>query len=169
MVRTVKFKEQIVPEYITNGYHTRFIEPVALEVCKGEGLDVGCNRPEWALKGARPIDPLINPNEHATSLPLRYGGWDYIYSSHCLEHIPNYMEALTFWAAMLKNKGILFLYLPHHDCRYWRPWEMPTKKHLHQFYPDQMEDVFKNLGYTNIFVSGRDLAYSFAVYGEKSE
>jgi SAM-dependent methyltransferase len=169
MVQTIKFEDQIVPEYITKGNHTRFIKPLALEVCKGAGLDVGCNRLEWCLDGATPVDPVIDPNYNATALPLRYGGWDYIYSSHCLEHVPDYMEALHFWKACLAPKGIIFLYLPHPDCKYWRPWKMPTRKHLHQFYPDQVHDILDSLGFKNVFVSERDLAFSFAAYGQKDE
>lgn len=167
MLKTAKFEDQVVPEYITHGHAARFIQPVAQEVCKGKGLDIGCNRPEWALPEAMPIDPVIDDKWHALQLPT--GPWDYIFSSHCLEHVPNYVEALEFWTSQIKPGGILFLYLPHPDCLYWRPWKMPTRKHIHQFYPKQMYDIFTSLGYKNIFVSERDLAYSFAIYGEKNE
>jgi predicted SAM-dependent methyltransferase len=167
MVNTVKFENQIVPEFITKGNHTKFIEPFALEVCKGEGLDIGCNRQEWALKGSTMIDPVLNSNWHALSIPKKQNGWDYIFSSHCLEHVPNYVETLKYWTENLSKNGILFLYLPHPDCVYWRPWKMPTGKHIHQFYPEQLKEIFESLNYTNIFVSGRDLAYSFAIFGQK--
>ena len=44
---------------------------------------------------------------------------------------------------------------------------MNSAVHLHQFYPEQMKEIFEELGYRNIFVSGCDLAYSFAAMGTK--
>ena len=164
MTEIVVFKDQKVPKYITQGNHAKFIIPIAQEVCKGIGLDIGCNRKEWAFPGSFPIDPQIN-NFDALNLPNKE--YDYIFSSHCLEHVSNYTKALEYWTKHLRIGGILFLYLPHYDCQYWRPWEMPTKRHIHQFYPEQMISMLKTLGYKNIFNSERDLAFSFAIYGEK--
>jgi predicted SAM-dependent methyltransferase len=46
---------------------------------------------------------------------------DYIYSSHCLEHVDNWIETLEYWIKNLKDGGILFLYLPDFSQKYWRP------------------------------------------------
>lgn len=165
-IKTVKYKGQSVPKYITTGNHTRFIKPFAFEICNGKGLDIGCGKEEWKLPGAIAVDPAINPKYNAYVLPS--GTWDYIYSSHCLEHLPNYVMALQNWIRVLNPGGVLFLYLPHPDCIYWRPWEMPTKKHLHFFTPNSMIEIFKSLNLKNIFCSERDLAFSFAIYGNKS-
>lgn len=171
MIETIEFKGQIVPKYITLGNHARFILPVAIDVCIGEGLDIGCSKPEWVLPSAKGIDIKFNDSYEAYNLPLPKNkeGYDYIFSSHCLEHLPDYVRALRYWTSMLKEGGVLFLYLPHPDSLYWMPWEMPTKRHIHQFYPEQMRQIYESLGYEKIFCStGCDLAQSFAIFGEKN-
>ena len=43
------------------------------------------------------------------------GSMDYVFSSHCLEHIENDWQALREWWRVLKSGGYLVLYLPHRD------------------------------------------------------
>jgi SAM-dependent methyltransferase len=173
MIKTINYDGQIVPEYISKGHHSRFIQPLALEVCKGLGLDIGCNREEWKLPGSFGIDPAIpGCTWDAFNLPFNkldvLREWDYIFSSHCLEHLPDYMKALRLWTSVIKPGGTLFLYLPHYNCKHWRPHvKMSSSVHYHQFYPCQMQEIFEELGYTNIFTSDCDLAYSFAIMGTK--
>lgn len=168
IMKTVKFKDQELPYWVAEGHHSQFILPFAAKVCKGMGLDIGAGKMEWALPGATPIDPNLSEKYNATNLPSNpfYNKWDYIFSSHCLEHLEDWEEVLKYWTFNLTAGGVLFLYLPHRDCLYWRPELMPTKKHLNSFTPKQMKKIFKKLGYTNIFTSQRDLAWSFSIFGE---
>jgi hypothetical protein len=99
MIETVSFDGSDYPAFQTNGFAARFIMPFAMEVCKGEGIDVGCNRMEWKLPGAHPVDPEIN-QYHATDFP--YSNMDYVFSSHCLEHVPDWVGALEYWTDRLK-------------------------------------------------------------------
>ena len=161
----IRFKHQIVPDHITEGHHSQYIIPVARKICKGVGLDIGCNRPEWSFPGSRPIDITLPDDYDAYNLPEWTGGYDYIFSSHCLEHLEDYRGALQHWLSHIKSRGKLFLYLPHPDCLYWHPNEQPTKLHLHSFTPMIIKELLEDLGLVDIFFSERDLAYSFAVYG----
>lgn len=164
MIETVSFNGSEYPTFQTNGFAARFAMPFATEVCKGEGIDVGCNRVEWKLPGAHPVDPEIN-QWHATNFP--YTDLDYVFSSHCLEHIPNWVEALEYWTDRLKSGGTLFLYLPDYSQEYWRPWN--NRKHLHIFTPDILRDYLKSSGsFRKIFVSGVDLYNAFMVIAEKA-
>lgn len=165
-IETVEFRGKEYPKIVAEGHHSQYIIPTAKKFCTGEGYDIGCNREEWAFPGAKMIDLTLDDEWNAYNLPDKKV--DYIFSSHCLEHLPNYMEALEYWTFRIKKGGTLFLYLPHEDCEYWKPWYMPTKKHLHQFNADQIVEIMGYLGFKNIFYTGRDLAYSFAVTGEKS-
>ena len=165
MIKTIEYKGSPYLSFQTQGKASQFAIPFAKHICEGVGVDVGCNRLEWAFPGAYPVDPAIN---EYNALNFPYEDLDYIFSSHCLEHIPDYMAALRHWTKHLKQGGILFLYLPHADCAYWKPWKMPTRKHLHQFDASQVREMLGSLGYKNVFASGRDAAYSFCVYGEKS-
>ncbi len=169
MMNTVEFQGQVLPSWVAEGNHAKFILPFAKQVCKGVGLDIGGNNPEWSLPGAKIIDPAFDPKYDATNLPKNpfKDGFDYIFSSHCLEHVPNWQGVLAYWTLNLRTNGVLFLYLPHQDCLYWQPDLMPTKKHLHKFNPEMIVRELSYLGFKNIFASERDLAWSFAVVGEK--
>ena len=131
--------------------------------CNGKGYDIGCMKEEWSLPGSIPIDMDFDDPYHADNLPE--GEVDYIFSSHCLEHVPDWAGTLLYWTEKLCDGGILFLYLPHYDQKYWRPWN--NRKHKHAFVPEVLVDFMEETGYTNIFSSQRDLNHSFIVVGEK--
>lgn len=163
-VQTVEFRNEKVLKLQAEGYCTQYSLPFAKKFCVGEGYDIGCNRLEWALPGAIPID-LVFPDEwHALHLPNKLV--DFIYSSHCLEHINNWVDALDYWHTKLKVGGVLFLYLPHYDQQYWRPWN--NRKHIHILTPQIIVDYMRDREYTNIFHSEKDLNCSFMVVGEKT-
>lgn len=163
MVETVNFRGNEYPSFQTNGNAARFAMPFALEVCKGEGVDVGCNRMEWKFPGAHPVDPEINQWD-AMNFP--YDELDYVFSSHCLEHVPGWVDVLEYWTSKLKKGGVLFLYLPDYSQEYWRPWN--NRKHLHIFTPQILKDYLNSSGeYSKVFVSGVDLYNAFMVIAEK--
>jgi predicted SAM-dependent methyltransferase len=131
-------------------------------MCKGYGVDIGCMKEEWAFPGAETVDPQLN-NYHALDFP--YNNLDYIFSSHCLEHISNWVDAMDYWYHKLKVGGTLFLYLPDYSQEYWRPWN--NRKHVNIFSPNIIEDYMIDRGYNNIFKSGVDLNNAFMVVGSK--
>ena len=46
---------------------------------------------------------------------------DYVFSSHTLEHLEDWEQALDEWSRKLRPGGHLFLYLPHPGCAIWHP------------------------------------------------
>lgn len=198
MIPTIEFKKSIYPKFQSEGFASKFAFPFALEVCKGHGFDIGCNRIEWKLPGAIPIDPNFGnkklkwieinntcidyPNDkfihtlgntheflhahrfNATHLP--FDSVDYIFSSHCLEHLNDWVDVLDYWYDHLKpDGGILFLYLPDQSQKYWLPWH--NRKHKNIFTPEIIRGYLIDKGYINIFVSGIDLNNSFMAMAEK--
>ena len=159
----IEFNNKKYPLFQAKGFASKFAFPYALEVCKGKGYDIGCMKKEWSLPGSTPIDLDFDDDFHATNLP--HSDIDYIFSSHSLEHIDNWVEVMEYWYNTLKTGGILFLYLPHYSQDYWRPWN--NKKHRNIFSPTIIEDIMEHLGYKNIFISERDLNNSFMAMGEK--
>jgi SAM-dependent methyltransferase len=157
MMEVVEHAGKIYPKFQTNGNAARFAMPFAEEVLSGKGLDIGCNRAEWAYPGAKMIDLEIDDEWHAFNLPDEK--YDYIFSSHCLEHIPDWVGALNYWSEHLKPGGVMFLYLPHYSQTYWRPWN--NRKHVNILTPEFIHDYFKDQGYHNILVSGADLYNAF--------
>jgi len=159
----IEYKGTQYPKFQTTGYASQFAIPFAKYFCMGKGFDIGCNRIEWAFPGSIPIDLNFNDRYDAYNLPE--DSVDYIYSSHCLEHLPDWVEAMDYWKTKLNVGGILFLYLPHYDQTYWRPWN--NFKHKHIFSPQIIEDYLLDRGYINIFKSEKDLNNSFIIVAEK--
>lgn len=154
---TFEYRGTLYPEYLKHGNAKRFIEPIATEFCRGFGFDVGCGK--WPLRGAWGIDQA--QGDDAMALPE--GPRDYVFSSHCLEHLLNPVAAIEHWKTRIRPGGVLFLYLPHPDQRYWQPAN--CRKHLHTFHPADVALMLQDLGFVNVMHSERDLAWSFACVG----
>lgn len=155
-----RYRGELYPEYLKHGNACQFIAPTALQFCQGTGLDVGAGK--WPLPGATPVDGSDGVSD---AMALPEGRFDYIFSSHCLEHLVNPVFALDHWKTRLKAGGVLFLYLPHPDMAYWRPQN--CRKHMHLFWPDDTARMLADLGFVDVIHGERDLAWSFAVVGWK--
>jgi SAM-dependent methyltransferase len=112
------YMQKSYPESVATGNAVDHIKSFALEFCKGKGLDIGSKY--WPLDGAIGVDNL--PHENAYKLDR----WDdealdYIFSSHCLEHLSDWQSALNLWSRKIKQSGIIFLYLPHESMSLWAP------------------------------------------------
>ena len=168
MIETIEFKGKVFPKFQAEGFASRFAFPYAMNVCKGNGVDVGCGKVEWCFPGATPIDFTIGYEFHAHNLPFL--DYDYIFSSHLLEHLKEPWEALDHWHDCLKVGGVIFLYLPdvtsEKGNEYHLPWN--NKKHKTIIEPNHIYRYLRDKGYKNIFLSGTDLNSSFMIFGEKS-
>jgi predicted SAM-dependent methyltransferase len=159
----VNFQNENYPIFQTLGNASQFSIPFANYYCKGFGYDIGFCKEEWKFPNARGIDLSMNDGYNANNLPDQEV--DYIYSSHCLEHVGNWIETLEYWISKLKSNGILFLYLPDFSQKYWRPWN--NKKHKHCLTPEILKEFCKDHNMKNIFISGIDLNNSFIVVCQK--
>lgn len=91
--------------------------------CTGRGLDIGY--------GGDPITPDCDvwDTEHGNAEILSGipdGVYNFVYSSHTLEHLPNPTTALTNWWRVLKVGGFLILYVPHRNY-YEKKGELPSR------------------------------------------
>jgi predicted SAM-dependent methyltransferase len=161
-MEVVNFDGKNYPLFQTKGNASQFSIPFALHFCKGHGYDIGFCKEEWKLPNSTGIDICLNNGYHANNLPDEKV--DYIYSSHCLEHVDNWIETLELWISKIKENGILFLYLPDFSQKYWRPWN--NRKHKHCLTPDILKTFFEDKKLKNIFVSGIDLNNSFMIVGQ---
>ena len=106
--------------------------------CQGKGLDIGY--------GGDPVTPNVRgwDFEHGDAQLLRGledASYDFVYSSHLLEHLPDVELALRNWWRVLKPGGYLLLFLPHRDL-YEKKTTLPSRfneDHAHYFLPDQDE------------------------------
>lgn len=174
MIRTIKFEGFTYPHFQAEGNAAKFAIPFALEVCKGVGVDIGYSKPEWKFPGAIGVDngkicwPSLREEEmkETNADIFNLNDLDYIFSSHCLEHTPQWINTLDYWTGKLKPGGVLFLYLPHPDQVYWRPWN--NRKHNHILHPSDIDSYLcGSKNWKEWFVSQRDLNYSFMVMAEK--
>lgn len=162
-IEVIKFNGRCYPAFQSEGNAAQFAIPYAQHVCSGVGYDIGCCKQEWALPNATPIDIIFDDQWDAFRLPDQKV--DYIFSSHCLEHVTPWVEAMDHWYEKLKWGGVLFLYLPDYSQEYWRPWN--NRKHVNIFSPQIIRDYMTDKGYKNMFVSGVDLNNAFMAMGEK--
>ncbi len=163
MIDTIVFKGIEYPMFQAEGNASQFAIPFAKLVCKGKGYDIGYSHSDWMLPGSIGIDIKDNTPYSANSLPDEIV--DYIYSSHCLEHLDDWVETLDLWLEHIKAGGVLFLYLPHFEQVYWRPWH--NRQHKHVLSPEIIKCYLEDSGQTKFFISERDLNYSFMVMVEK--
>ena len=163
MINFVHFKNEKYLKFQAEGKASQFAIPYALHICQGKGYDIGCKKKEWSLPGSIPIDKNFEDPWEALNLP--HPDVDYIFSSHCLEHIDEWVNTMEYWYETLRPGGVLFLYLPDYSQKYWRPWN--NKKHKVILSSKIMKDFMEDLGYKNIISSGVDLNNSFMIVGEK--
>lgn len=162
-METIEFKGHVYPAFQGKGNASQFAIPFAQHFCKGQGYDIGFCKEEWKLPGARGVDEVLGDGYHAMNLPA--GDVDYVFSSHCLEHVDDWVTTLEYWLSVIRPDGTLFLYLPDISQAYWRPWH--NRKHRHVFTPDILRTFLEDHGCKNIHVSGIDLNNSFMLVCNK--
>tara|TARA_A100001015_G_scaffold307113_1_gene402471 strand:+ start:5158 stop:5748 length:591 start_codon:yes stop_codon:yes gene_type:complete len=108
-------KSKLYPMYMKRGYAAKFIEPLALKYCKGNGLDIGASI--WPFKNARPIED--NDEENAYQIKEKDNSVDFIFTSHLIEHLTEPKLAFKEWERVLKKDGVMFFYIPHPACEMW--------------------------------------------------
>lgn len=161
------YEGEFYPDYLTVGGNTFAIQRTALKYCKGQGLDIGASY--WPLPGSTPIDTETGPGTANRIENIPENSQNYVFSSHCLEHIENWEEALDVWINKLKQSGILFLYLPHPACKLWHMYN-PMMKGTHKWVPtpEIIETVLKKKGLEVIDKDeGPDYFFSFYICAKK--
>jgi SAM-dependent methyltransferase len=87
----------------------------------GEGIDIGAGPDSLAtyseffplMKSCRAWDTPDGDAEHMQG--VESGTYDFVHSSHCLEHTRNAQNALENWVRILKPKGYLICIVPDED------------------------------------------------------
>ena len=127
------YEGEFYPDYLTVGGNSFAIRRTAVKYCKGCGLDIGAGY--WPLPGSTPIDNEVGSGAANRIEDIQNESQDYVFSSHCLEHILEWEKALDTWISKIKPGGILFLYLPHPSCKLWH-MSNPFMKDVHKWVPD---------------------------------
>lgn len=161
------YESQFYPDYLTVGGNTFAIRKTAQKYCKGIGLDIGASY--WPIPNSTPIDTELGPGLENKIGDIPPNSQDYVYSSHCLEHIFNWQTTLIYWIEKIKLNGMLFLYLPHPTCKLWHI-SNPQMSNTHKWVPtpEIIKDFIHKNGMELIdFDDGPDHFFSFYVVAKK--
>ena len=146
---------------------------VALRYCVGAGVDLGCG--DSLFPGAVPVDtggfygavpgyPTADMRD-LSSFP----GLDYVFSSHALEHVPEWGSVLGGSYMALRPGGVIFLYLPWDE--YFATWVPPGAGHVASFSPAVIRRALLRVGFVGLEgckdEDGPDVYASFWVVGRK--
>lgn len=109
---------------------------------QGEGLDIGPNR-DPVLPTAIGVDKNY-PDYDGVTLPFPSKSKDYVYTSHCLEHIPSSQVTgiLREWFRVLKVNGYLVITVPH-QFLYEKRQSLPSRynpDHKRFYTPESLLD-----------------------------
>jgi SAM-dependent methyltransferase len=86
--------------------------PEVQALLRGRGIDIGC--------GSDPVRPDVERFDRSHGDANRIGShvsrqYDYVFSSHCLEHMENPRQALAEWFELVKPGGHLIALVPDED------------------------------------------------------
>ena len=161
-----RYRGELYPEYLNHGNAILYIREKALNFCKGKGIDIGAGN--WPLPGAIPVQNDTNLNAYNLD-PISDSSQDFIFSSHCLEHLYDWQNVLTLWTSKIKKGGVLFLYLPHKSMKLWHPGGPWVGGH-HKWQPTT-EAIIPFLEKNNMKIMDcnkeRDVYWSFHIVAEK--
>jgi SAM-dependent methyltransferase len=111
----------------------RRLEEGFFKYCIGNGIDIGCGY-DPLFKRIDKYDTIYGNGDATLMSDVDDGYYDFVYSSHCLEHLCDPILALKNWFRILKNGGYLLLYVPHRDL-YEKRKLLPSKWNGdHKFY-----------------------------------
>lgn len=95
-------------EKLDNGFFAKYMS--------GSGLDVGGRGYDDGVVAILPTAIMVDldyPGYNGKILPFPDSSQDYIYSSHCLEHISDYKTVINDWFRVLKVGGHIVTVVPH--------------------------------------------------------
>lgn len=116
----------------------RIAESFFTTYCCGEGLDVGYGG-DLLAENCKGRDAEFGDAQCLKD--IADGAFDFVYSSHTLEHIEEPDAALREWGRVVKAGGFLILYVPHRDL-YEKKKTLPSRwnnTHKHFFLPEEDE------------------------------
>jgi len=154
-------KRPILPQQSTYCRPRREQEEFFDKYCSGKGIDIG-----W---GGDPITPDVKgwdiedgDAHHMASVTDEE--FDFVYSSHCLEHMEDLELTLRNWWRILKKGGFLILYLPDRDL-FEKKKKLPSRfsldhKHFFMLDADEPPDTIGVLPLIERTLTGYRIEYA---------
>jgi len=138
-------------------------DPVWRSVLQGHGIDIGCGPDIMGKDGLFPdiikCDPydasLGDPDAQYIHKHRSNEYYDFVYSSHCLEHMADPFIALKNWSKLVKRGGYLIFVVPDEDLYEQGVWpSIRNRNHTHSF------TIYKKESWSPRSVNILDLAQS---------
>jgi SAM-dependent methyltransferase len=112
----------------------------------GKGIDIGAGPDQLVVHDGIVHSWDVGDGDAALMRGVEDGQFDFVYSSHCLEHLADIDEALRNWIRICRRDGHIYIVVPD-----WHLYEhniFPfqfNKDHKWAFTLDQWEDKSRNL------------------------
>jgi len=146
------------------------IRDKVIQYCVGKGLDLGCGDEKICsdaigvdIRQTQAVDMIF---DIAKRLPFRNEEFNYVFSSHALEHLDGEIsDTLKDWVRIIKPGGFLILYLPHRDY-----YKEPNQEHKRELCENDIFPVLASLNNLEVIDSGLDIGderYSFWMVTKK--
>lgn len=141
-------------------YERRCREGFFDKFCQGSGLDIGYGG-DLLASNCRGFD--IEDGDAQLLNGIDDNSYDFVYSSHTLEHMNDPSAALLNWWRVLKPGGYLIVYIPHRDL-YEKRKELPSNwnsGHRKFFLPenDELPDTLGLIPLIASTLSGYEIQY----------
>jgi len=126
--------------------------PTEVALLRGSGIDIGCG-PDPLTPSVRRFDVADGDANQITRFVQEQ--FDFVYSSHCLEHMQNPRSALLEWWRLVKPGGHLIVIVPDEDL--YEQGVFPSR-----FNPDHRATftLFKSQSWSPVSFNVRELAHS---------
>jgi SAM-dependent methyltransferase len=130
----------------------KHLRPLEWSIISGKGIDIGCG-PDPITPDARRFD--IEDGDANEISKYVHDQFDFVYSSHCLEHMHDPRQAVLEWWKLVKPGGHLFFIIPDEDL--YEQGVFPSR-----FNPDHKATftISKIKSWSPVSVNVIDLAFS---------
>lgn len=124
---------------------------------QGKGLDIGCGKAPLSsdiFNGISELVPYDNEegqshNDGNTCSNLEDDSFDFVYSSHCLEHMDDPYSAFKHWIRVCKSGGYLFVSVPHEIFYEKCMWPSQFAPHFSSWTLEWESDLPKSVNVNN--------------------
>ena len=125
---------------------------IEIQSLRGKGIDIGCSDSP-ILPDVRCFDMKDGDANFITKYV--HEQFDFVYSSHCLEHMNNPKQVVLEWWKLVKNGGYIFFTVPDEDL--YEQGVFPSR-----FNPDHKHTftISKNKSWSPVSTNVYDLAKS---------
>jgi SAM-dependent methyltransferase len=137
--------------YFARNKRSPIIAALVRQYCTGQGIEIGAgktpygdpSRTTFLDKNVGDKDSTENADivADANAIPRPDASFDYVLSSHVLEHVPNTIKTLNEWLRVLKPGGVMFTILPHAERTIDRFRRVTTLEHHLEDFANGIDDT----------------------------